>query len=106
METIKKKVSHTPGPWTCEETPNGQEYTTIVYGGFPLATVRGTDDMSCIDEEDEPQIAQECIANALVIKEAPVMLSYIKELISAVENNKADYSLLEKGRKIVFNAEN
>lgn len=50
-------MKHTPGPWIFSEEESaidGEEDILIEHEGFPLATVRGTNDMSCIDEEDVP----------------------------------------------------
>lgn len=53
------------------DEPDGTTDMVIQYEGCPLATVRGTDDMSCIDnDEDEERAVNECKANALFIIEA------------------------------------
>jgi len=82
---MDKSIKHTKGPWMCEELPDGKSDTTIVYGGFPLATVRGTNDMSCIDEEDEEEIAIECVLNAKLIAAAPDLLEALNMCLRCMD---------------------
>lgn len=78
------KTEFTPGPWiidTINGEPDGQQDTVIEYQGFPICRVRGTDDMSCIDVEDEEKIASECIANARLIAAAPSLLEALESVL-------------------------
>lgn len=76
------EIKHYPSPWTFMEEPDGKGETIIEHKGCAIATVRGTDDMSCIDEEDEPNIAKECIANAKLIAAAPDLLDFAKHIVN------------------------
>lgn len=43
-----------PGPWEAGTGDNdGYESITIEHEGFPICEVRGTDDMSCIDDDEK-----------------------------------------------------
>ena len=60
---------HTPTPWKISDIDpiDGQDNMSIEFEGCPICTVRGTNDMTFIDEEDEPKIRKECLANAQLI---------------------------------------
>ncbi len=75
-------MKHTPGPWTISKISplTGEQDMSVEFDGCPVCTVRGTNDMSCIDEEDESQIKVECLANARLIAAAPELLAAVKEL--------------------------
>ena len=89
-------MKHTPGPWTFEDEPKGQNIVTIKYREMPLATVRGTDDMSCIEEDEEPEIALECVANAKLISAAPELLEACKMAFDNLQKgeSKTKYRLI------------
>ena len=73
------KATHIPAPWEASTGDNdGRDLIIIEHEGFPICSVRGTDDMSCIHQDDEPRIAAEMVATARLICSAP-------ELIEALE---------------------
>lgn len=79
-------TGHTPGPWTIDDTLNelnedydGQDII-ISKEGCPIVTVRGTDDMSCMDDDEEiERVGIEVQANAVLVASAPDMLHALKE---------------------------
>jgi hypothetical protein len=78
-------MKHTPAPWTLSEACaiDGEEDILIEHQGFPICTVRGTNDMSCIDEEDISKINQEVIATANLIAAAPDLLKSLQDIVAA-----------------------
>lgn len=95
MSKLTKKVSHTPGPWVAGSGDNdGRDFIAIEHECFPLAEVRGTDDMSCIDEEDEPRIAAEMVANARLICAAPELLEALKKVNHAIQSSNMRGTIL------------
>lgn len=89
-KTAMEKPQHTPGPWEASTGENdGRDFITIEHDGFPLCEVRGTNDMSCIDEEQEPYIADEMVANAKLIAAAPDLLEACIEFVRKVEAGEA-----------------
>lgn len=91
------EVKHTPGPWEAHSGDNdGRETIHIEYAGFQLCSVRGTDDMSCIDQEDEPKIAAEVVATARLICNAPDLLKCLRMLNTALREGLT----IEKGDPI------
>jgi hypothetical protein len=91
----QKVVRHTRGPWTISETfdaLDGEEDISIEHEGFPLCTVRGTNDYSCIEPEefDEKDLNGEVIANAKLIAAAPDLLEACMMLLKEYEDVKMD----------------
>lgn len=85
METITK---HIPGPWTISDMHgaiDGEDDIMIEYEGFPICTVRGTNDMLCIDEDVIEESSKEMIATAKLIAAAPELL---KALIGLLPENQ------------------
>lgn len=73
-------LKFTPGPWQIGEGPfDGEDDITIEKDGCPIATVRGSNDMSCIDEEEVAGINDEIMDTAILIHKAPDLLSAIVE---------------------------
>jgi hypothetical protein len=82
------KPQHIPAPWIANDGDNdGREDITIEHEGFPICSVRGTDDMSCIDMEDEPRFAAEMMATARLICAAPELLEALEYCLSVIEKN-------------------
>lgn len=108
METVK----HTPGPWEASESDNdGREFIMIEHLGFPIGYVRGTNDMSCIDEEDEAKIAAEVVATARLICAAPDLLEALQSLIGMAEDgyklhvkNASHQEFLNEDKEALSNA--
>lgn len=75
-----KIQQHIPGPWEAGTGDNdGYESITIEHEGFPICEVRGTDDMSCIDDdEEEARIASEMVSTARLICAAPDLLQALE----------------------------
>lgn len=84
------KEKHTPGPWNIDENFaafDGEEFMSIEYQGCPICTVRGTNDMACIEDDEQEKIAEECMANAKLIAAAPELLDALVHLTNAVPND-------------------
>lgn len=77
--------THYPAPWSFEEEPNGQDFVSIHHEGALICTVRGTDDMSCIEEDEVEEARLQCISNARLIKEAPYMLNALRHAVEVCE---------------------
>ncbi|HTH58264.1 MAG TPA: hypothetical protein VL728_19595 [Cyclobacteriaceae bacterium] len=75
------KSKHTPGPWTIcfEGELNGETEMIIEKEGCPIASVRGTDDMSCLEDDEYASVASECKANAQLIVNAPELLDELEK---------------------------
>jgi hypothetical protein len=76
------KTEHTPAPWTISETfgaIDGEDDISIEHEGFPLATVRGTNDMSCMEDDEIPETNRMVIANARLIAAAPKLLEALEK---------------------------
>jgi Xaa-Pro aminopeptidase len=58
-------MKHTPTPLTyAEDAIDGYESIVIQHNGCPILTIRGLDDMGCIEQEDEAKVAAEVVATA------------------------------------------
>lgn len=79
QKSMSKQI-HYPSPWEFEEEPNGQDFVTIQHEGCAICEVRGTDDMSCVEEDEVEDVRLQCIANAKLIAAAPDMLDALYEL--------------------------
>lgn len=100
------KEKHTPGPWEIDDVLNqlDEEYDgqdiVISKEGCPIATVRGTDDMSCIDDDEELyRIALEVQANSRLMATAPELLNCLidaRELLKdwGIDEEAAGHALL------------
>lgn len=86
-----EKMKHTPGPWKISDLNvdvDGEEDILIEHEGFPLCAVRGTNDMSCIDDDDEiERINNEVIANANLIATAPDLLEALEAFVTDIEGH-------------------
>jgi hypothetical protein len=92
-------AKHTPGPWEAGAGENdGRDFITIEHDGCPLCQVRGTNDMSCIEEDEEPEIAAEMVANARLIAAAPDLLESLQWLVGQIGELKGDISLIGMGK--------
>jgi hypothetical protein len=72
------KAEHTPGPWELDTLNcpiDGEQDITIEHQGCPICTIRGSNDMSCIEEDELEKINEEVIANACLVSAAPEMLN-------------------------------
>lgn len=84
----------TPRPWTIDDVLNnldedydGQDII-ISKEGCPLVTVRGTDDMSCMEEDETEKMMVEVVANAELIVTAVNNFDKMKEALTALLTNK------------------
>lgn len=59
------------GPWEFDEFPDGESDTVIKHQECPIIKIRGTDDFSCIEEDEVQQMSQEQIALAVMVQRAP-----------------------------------
>lgn len=66
-ETVKTQI---PLPLEFSDTPDGMSDAILEYQGCPLVTVRGSNDMSCIEVEDEEKVTAECLQMALFVRRA------------------------------------
>lgn len=102
------EAKHTPGPWIISELNDaidGEENILIEHEGFPLAEVRGSNDMSCIDEDDLSTINTEVIANAKLIAAAPDLLKVVQDFMKDWETGaRCQYSIYESAKEAIQKA--
>lgn len=89
--TVEDKIIAIPMEFMDE--PNGDADMVLEYQGCPLVTIRGTDDMSCIEEEDEEKFRLEQLAIAKYVRTA-VNSHY--DLIEEVSAHKKAYDAVCK----------
>jgi len=68
------------GPWEFQDTPDGKTNTIIQQEGCPIITVRGSDDMSCIEEEEVDEVGRinsEQVALANMVLQAPELTRHV-----------------------------
>jgi hypothetical protein len=93
---MSTKSAHTPTPLRISDidVTDGTADIIIEHEGCPILTVRGTDGMSCIDEEDEPKLAAEVKATAEFVVTAynshQELLTRLYNLVNAVETFMSD----------------
>lgn len=86
---------NTPTPWTISELNDaidGEEDILIEHEGFPILTVRGSNDMSCIEDDELESTNQMVIDNAELIVKAVNAFSETQELLKDIRR----HGLIEK----------
>lgn len=61
------KIKHTPSPWEIDElfgAIDGEEFISIQHEGMPICEVRGTNDMSYLEDDEMEEANEMVIANA------------------------------------------
>lgn len=82
------KAQHSPTPWeindVCNQLEEDYDGSDIVISkdNYPLVTVRGTNDMSCLEDEDLEKMELEVVANAEFVVKA---VNCHDELLAALE---------------------
>lgn len=108
MERDTNKLPHTPGPWTISELNDaidGEEDILIEHEGFPLCTVRGTNDMSCFDDDEQIEETNTMvIANAKLIASAPDMLLCLKNCLQVKSHKESVEAMKQMIRGVIKKA--
>lgn len=80
------KAQHIPAPWEASVGDNdGRDSIEIQHEGFPICYVRGTNDMCCLDNEEEA--AAEMVATAYLICAAPELLEALEAFVQDIEGH-------------------
>lgn len=86
------KAKYTPAPWEIDELNcpiDGEEFITIQqYQGMPICEVRGTNDMSYLEDDEMEEVNKMVIANANLISSAPELLEALEGIMSEIDNGR------------------